>query len=141
MVAQVAERAWSVVVPHRPAAAGDARTRLAAQLAPIVPADLLSDAVSVAAELVGNAIRHAAPLPGGVIRLAWRLRTTTGGQVVEVRVTDGGGPTEPRVHEAGLDATDGRGLAIVAALATAWGVERDSAEQTVWAEITRGQPA
>jgi anti-sigma regulatory factor (Ser/Thr protein kinase) len=137
VVAQVAERAWSVVVPHQPAAAGTARTKLANQLSTVIPADLLADVVSVAAELVGNAIQHAAPLYGGVIRLSWRVRNTREIQLVEVRVTDGGGATEPRVLEAGQDATEGRGLAIVAALTSAWGVEHDGPEQTVWAELTR----
>jgi len=136
-VAQVAERAWSVVVPHQAAAAGGARTRLAAQLSTVLPADMLADVVSVAGELVGNAIQHATPLHGGVIRLSWRVRSTRGIQFVEVRVTDGGGVTEPRVRDAGQDATEGRGLAIVAALTSAWGVEHEGAEQTVWAELTR----
>ena len=137
MVAQVAGRAWSAVVAHRPAAVGGARTRIAAQLGNVVPAEMLTDIVAVAGELVGNAVTHASPLHGGVIRLSWRVRYATAGQVVEVRVTDGGGPTEPKIREAGQDATEGRGLAIVDALCSAWGVERDGPEQTVWAELTR----
>ncbi len=137
MVAQVAERVWSAVIPHQAAAAGGARARMAAQLTRAVPAEMLSDIVSIVAELVSNAIRHAGPLPGGVIRLVWRLRHSAGAHIVEVRVTDGGGVTRPHVHLAGLDATDGRGLAIVEALSTAWGVERDESEQTVWAEVSR----
>jgi len=136
-VAQVAERAWSAVVPHQAAAAGGARTRIATQLAAVLPPEMLADVVSVAGELVGNAIKHAAPLHGGVIRLSWRVRNTRDGQIVDVRVTDGGGATEPQVHNAGQEATEGRGLAIVAALTSAWGVERDGNEQTVWAELSR----
>lgn len=137
MVAQVAERAWSVVVPHQAAAAGGARTSLATELSTVLPAEMLADVVSVAGELVGNAIRHAGPLHGGVIRLSWRVRNTRNSQIVEVRVTDGGGVTEPLVRNAGQEATEGRGLAIVAALTSAWGVEHDGTEQTVWAELVR----
>jgi len=139
VVAQVAERVWSAVIPHQAAAAGGARARLSAQLTRAVPAEMLADVVSIAAELVSNAIRHATPLPGGVIRLVWRLRHTAGKHIVEVRVTDGGGVTRPHVHLAGLDATEGRGLAIVEALSTAWGVEQGQSEQTVWAEICRSR--
>jgi anti-sigma regulatory factor (Ser/Thr protein kinase) len=130
-----AERAWCVVVPHHPRGAGQARSRLSAELSAIVAPELLAAAVSVAAELVGNAIRHANALPGGVIRLAWRIRYAAGSQILDVWVTDGGGPSEPRLRPPNPDATDGRGLAIVTALATRWGVDRDDSGRSVWAEL------
>jgi anti-sigma regulatory factor (Ser/Thr protein kinase) len=101
---------------------------------------LLADAVAVAAELVGNAIRHARPLPGNVIRVAWRIRAAVGRQLLEVRVTDGGAGDEPRQRDVGPESVDGRGLAIVAALAERWGVEQDGLGQSVWAELTFTQP-
>jgi anti-sigma regulatory factor (Ser/Thr protein kinase) len=131
-----AERAWCVVVPHHPRGAGQARSRLAAEIGRVVRPELLADVVSVAAELVGNAVRHATPLPGGVIRVAWLVRLTADMQTVEVRVTDGGASTEPRVRTHDSDSTDGRGLSIVAALAERWGYERDGLGQCVWARIT-----
>ena len=76
MALTAAERAWCVVVPHHPRAAGQARSRLAAEIGRVVRPELLADVVSVAAELVGNAVRHASPLPGGVIRVAWLVRLT-----------------------------------------------------------------
>jgi anti-sigma regulatory factor (Ser/Thr protein kinase) len=134
--AVVAERAWCVVVPHQANAARIARHRLAAAVAGLVTRERLADAMAVAAELVGNAVRHATPLPGGVVRVAWRL--LTGGGLL-IRVTDGGspdGPTAiPRVRPPSLDALNGRGLAIVAALSDRWGVERDGLGQCVWAEL------
>jgi anti-sigma regulatory factor (Ser/Thr protein kinase) len=139
-----AERAWCVVVPHHPRGAGQARSRLAAEIGRVVRPELLADVVSVAAELVGNAVRHATPLPGGVIRVAWLVRLTADTQTVEVRVTDGGASTEPRVRTHDSDSTDGRGLSIVAALAERWGFERDGLGQCVWARIThpsRGRAA
>ncbi len=127
----VTEHSWTVVVPHHASAARFARHRLAAVLQGLVPADLLADSVAVVAELVGNAVRHANPLPGGVVRVAWHL----GPGGLEIRVTDGGAPSPPVARDAGTDAVDGRGLAIVAALALRWGVERDSAGQCVWAAL------
>ena len=137
MAAAVAERAWCVVVPHHARGARLARHRIAGELGQIVTPELLADAVAVVAELVGNAIRHAASLPGGVIRVAWRIRTGEGQQWLEVRVTDGGAGDEPRQRDAGLDSVDGRGLAIVTALADAWGVDRDGLGQSVWARLSR----
>jgi anti-sigma regulatory factor (Ser/Thr protein kinase) len=125
-------RAWCVVVPHHVRGARLVRRRLADALAGVIGPDRLGDIVAVTAELVGNAIRHAAPLPGGVVRVAWRLLANG---CVQVRVTDGGAATPPLPRFAPADALDGRGLAIVDALSTRWGVERDGLGQCVWAEI------
>jgi anti-sigma regulatory factor (Ser/Thr protein kinase) len=129
----VAERAWSVEVPHHARGARLARHRLAAALHGLVSADRLADAIAVAAELVTNAVRHAAPLPGGVIRVAWRLLQNSR---VEIRVSDGGSVSPPAARRAQPDAVDGRGLTIVEALAARWGVERETTGQCVWAELS-----
>jgi two-component sensor histidine kinase len=132
----LSERAWCVVVPHQASGARLARQRLSRELAGAIHPALLADAVAVLAELVGNAVRHAEPLPGGVIRVAWRLLSTAEAEVVGIRVTDGGGPAAPLIRTVSMDATDGRGLSIVAALAARWGVERDGLGQSVWAELS-----
>jgi anti-sigma regulatory factor (Ser/Thr protein kinase) len=110
-----------------------ARHRLTAELDGLVNDDRLADAVAVAAELVGNAVRHGLPLPGDVVRMAWRLLPD---QALEIRVTDGGSTdATPRARTAGPDAVDGRGLTIVDALSTEWGVEYDGRGQCVWARL------
>lgn len=144
----VQERAWSMVVPHHAGGARQARQRLAAELHGLIPTALLADCVAVAAELLGNAVRHGAPLPGGVIRIVCRIAvsqptrgsqrvesTEPGGAVVELRVSDGGSPFVPTERRAEPDSVDGRGLAIVTALARSWGVEREADGQCVWAEL------
>ncbi len=137
MVTAVAERAWVVVVPHHARGARQARHRLARELAGTVGQELLADVIAVVGELAGNAIRHARPLPGDVVRVAWRIRVEGGRHVVDIRVTDGGGDPElPQERSASAEAVDGRGLAIVAALADRWGVERDGLGQSVWAELS-----
>ena len=136
----VAERAWCVVVPHHARGARIARYRLANELGPLAGSELLADAVAVIAELVGNAIRHAQPLPGEVIRVAWKIRTWNGYQNLEVRVTDGGAGDEPQRRDVGPDSVDGRGLAIVTALAETWGVDKDGLGQSVWARLRRALP-
>lgn len=132
----VAERVWSVVVPHHALGAQQARHRLAAELAEVLSPPLLADVIAVVAELVGNAVRHAGPLPGDVVRVAWRVRDLPGGSSVEVRVTDGGASDVPCPRVVGPEDLDGRGLAIVAALADRWGVDRDGLGQSVWAELS-----
>ncbi|PWR05707.1 ATP-binding protein [Micromonospora acroterricola] len=124
-----------MVVPHHPTGARLARHRLADELADVVPPALLADLIVVLAELVGNAVRHARPLPGGVVRVAWRVRPSAAGPRIQLRVTDGGAGAGPRIRTAGPDAADGRGLHIVAGLATRWGFERDGLGQRVWAEF------
>ncbi|WP_338090477.1 ATP-binding protein [Planosporangium thailandense] len=130
---------WCVVVPHHAEGARRARHRLEASLTALVPAVTLADAVTVTAELVSNSVRHAAPLPGGVIRVAWRM---VGGGI-EIRVTDGGAATPPTERQVGSESPDGRGLAIVSALAEGWGVDRDGLGQCVWARmaVPAAQPA
>ncbi|MDT4986145.1 MAG: hypothetical protein QOI74_239 [Micromonosporaceae bacterium] len=132
-----ADRVWCVVVPHHAEGARQARQRLAASLAGVLSQQALADTVAVAAELLGNAVRHAAPLPGGVVRLAWRMLRAGG---IEIRVTDGGASTPPTVRDVGHDSPDGRGLAIVAALADGWGVDSDGLGQCVWARLTASGP-
>ncbi|WP_422772583.1 ATP-binding protein [Plantactinospora sp. WMMC1484] len=129
------ERSWCLLVPQHAQGARTARHRLGAELDGTVPPALVADAEMVAAELLGNAVRHAEPLPGGMIRLTWLLRAGPSANSVEIRVTDGGASGPPRVRQAGPDATDGRGLHLVAALATEWGVERDGLGQSVWARL------
>jgi anti-sigma regulatory factor (Ser/Thr protein kinase) len=133
-----------MAVPHHASGARHARQRLAAELDSLVPPSLRADVVAVAAELLGNAVRHAQPLPGNVIRLGCRVRTDESGTVVELRVNDGGSTRVPQERTPEPDALDGRGLAIVSALAQAWGVERSPNGQCVWAQLAApasGRPA
>jgi anti-sigma regulatory factor (Ser/Thr protein kinase) len=127
------ERAWYVVVPHHPRGARIARHHMAEALTGRVSPQRLADVVAIAAELVGNAVRHATPLPGGVIRLEFRL--SAGGGLVVI-VTDGGSANVPVIRPPSTASLDGRGLAIVAALANSWGVDRGEREQNVWATLS-----
>jgi anti-sigma regulatory factor (Ser/Thr protein kinase) len=137
----VQNRGWSLVVPHHASGARQARQQLAVVLSGVVSSALCADAVAVAAELLGNAVQHAAPLPGNVIRIECRVLTEPTGLVVELRVSDGGSTLTPTERAASPDSVDGRGLTIVAALAGAWGVERQGAGQVVWAQLRGALPA
>ncbi|MFF9037579.1 ATP-binding protein [Streptomyces sp. NPDC014892] len=89
----------------------------------------------IAAELAANAVRHG-HVPGRDFHL--RLRATCDTLRVEVtdtrteRVPPRSAPEEPG------DAESGRGLLLVARLATVWGTDPRSAApgKTVWAELS-----
>jgi serine/threonine-protein kinase RsbW len=123
----------TVTVPHVPASAGQIRRQLTADLrARHVQAAIVDEAALLVGELVGNSIRHARPLPDGNILASWRIE---GGRL-QVRVTDGGSVhEEPHLAHAGPRDTRGRGMSIVDALATLWGVERSAGSTTVWATL------
>jgi anti-sigma regulatory factor (Ser/Thr protein kinase) len=89
--------------------------------------DELADALTVLTELVTNAARVA------VAALTVTLADTGG--VLRIGVRDDS-DRRPRVRSAADDETEGRGLAIVGALARCWGVEDHEIGKTVWAELT-----
>jgi anti-sigma regulatory factor (Ser/Thr protein kinase) len=122
----------TVRLPAKPSSAAVARQRIAADLVEQdVAAPIVDDVVLVVTELVSNAIRHAEPLPDGQVTVSWQVD----GRGVKVRVSDGGGGGEPRLRHATPRDTSGRGLALVEAIATRWGVEDSPAHTTVWAEL------
>jgi anti-sigma regulatory factor (Ser/Thr protein kinase) len=93
----------------------------------------LDTAELLTSELVTNVVVHV----GSSSELV--ITTTDGG--VRVEVTDHDGRL-PAIQAAGADATHGRGLAIVDALADAWGVDgRADNGKTVWFELSRGRTA
>ncbi|KOV95509.1 hypothetical protein ADK65_29555 [Streptomyces sp. NRRL B-1140] len=91
------------------------------------------DAAQVVAELASNAVLHGR-VQGRDFRLALKLHAD---RTLRVEVTDARGDRIPNLSEAAdQDAESGRGLWIVAAYASRWGVEEAPAHsKTVWAEL------
>ncbi len=88
---------------------------------------VLADAELVVSELVTNATLHGVP--------PVRVRLTDGTDLVRVEVQDRG-HNGPLVMRPPSQAMTGRGLAVVAALSSRWGVEPTAGEgKVVWAEI------
>ncbi len=115
-----------VVLPAAPASARAAREFLAATVGAV---DEDGRAALIATELVTNAVVHAgSPLRFGVLAGRSWLR-------LEVR-DDHDALPEPQ--PASPDRTDGRGLALVDALADEWGVvTRPGGGKSVWARVAR----
>lgn len=118
----------SLNIPFAPESAADVRTALESWLghrgfAPHV----VDDARLVATELVGNAVRHASPLGNGTVLVRWEADDSA----LTLSVCDGGGSTEPEQVDAAPYDVNGRGLAIVDALSSAWWVEHTSQLHTV----------
>lgn len=95
-----------------------------------------ADAVElVTSELAGNAVQHSR---SGWLGGQFTLHLAAYDDRWCVRVDDDGGPTEPLVGQADPSSGEaGRGLALVAAMCSDWGVLGDHYARAVWAEIPR----
>jgi anti-sigma regulatory factor (Ser/Thr protein kinase) len=92
-----------------------------------------SDTIALlVAELAANAVRH-----GRVEGRDFRLAVTLNAHLVRIAVTDARAESRPVLAQADCVATSGRGLCLVDALATRWGVgegELGAVGKTVWCE-------
>jgi hypothetical protein len=88
------------------------------------------------AELAANAAAH-----GRVAGRNFRLTLYVVGATLRIEVTDTRGDRRPRLRHPGPGEESGRGLLLVEALATRWGVaEGPSPRKTVWAEVALPAP-
>lgn len=92
--------------------------------------ELIDLALLVVSELITNAVVHAQ----SPSTLALRLRSET----LRLEVSDAS--TEaPSPKSVTAEAEEGRGLFVVAAVCTAWGVDPTETSKTIWAEISRAE--
>ena len=112
-----------------PSAVADARSFIRATLWALEVDGLLEDATVVVSELVTNAVIHA--------RTEILVDVAVSGESVRISVSDQNSrlPTVPETPE---DATNGRGLHLVAAISKDWGVDDGTVGKAVWAEL-RGE--
>jgi anti-sigma regulatory factor (Ser/Thr protein kinase) len=91
--------------------------------------DLSADAQLLASELVANAVEHAG---GKSIGFALRRQADGAGRPALTCEVSDTSPALPQPRRAVPDAERGRGLAIVAALASASGVRASPGGKTAW---------
>jgi anti-sigma regulatory factor (Ser/Thr protein kinase) len=116
--------AYRVRLPTGPTAADEGRGQVQATIcAWSIPVDV-DVAVLLTSELVTNAIKHGA---GGPVRLG--IQCTRDQLRVEVYDTS---PSLPVLMNTAVDAADGRGLVLVAALSAKWGSYRTPAGKAVY---------
>ncbi|MEU2602406.1 ATP-binding protein [Streptomyces hirsutus] len=114
-----------------------ARRRLREALADWGVAEELTDTVTLlASELVTNAVLHCRVSCAQV-----RVTLTLDGAELVLEVTDPDRDRLPRPHRPALGEEGGRGLALVAALADAWGCRQGPYTKCVWARFTLTETA
>jgi anti-sigma regulatory factor (Ser/Thr protein kinase) len=127
----------STRMPFRTGDLGAQRDRLVRDLTQhALPTEVAYDASLVLGELVANAVQHGEPLDDDSLDLCWGAWDG----LIHVEVTDGGASTVPVLNPPSDAAVRGRGLAIVEALASSWGVRTEQAAVTVWATLP-GEPS
>ena len=118
---------WQKSFPGVASEVGEARRFLAGHLNGCPVAD---DALACLSELAANAVIHSdSRLPGGSFEV--RGSTSPVGRL-RIEVTDQGGPWHPVADPSGQH---GRGLLIVANLATDWGITGGEVSRTAWLEL------
>lgn len=132
------QRHLSFSVPSTARAVTDARHRLLAGIldwelqasrSDEVEGELLDAVGLVATELLANSVQHAGP---GPISVTARL---TGDDTVRIEVSDSSSAL-PHMELPDSDSEHGRGLFLVAALATRHDVEPTASGKCCWAEIS-----
>jgi anti-sigma regulatory factor (Ser/Thr protein kinase) len=119
---------WSVELPPEPASATQARRLAREQLASICAPDALDTVALLVTELVTNAILHA--------RTPLQLQIETLPNHVRLCVEDTS-DLQPELRNYSADAVTGRGLALVEALASSWGVDATPSGKVVWCDVPR----
>jgi anti-sigma regulatory factor (Ser/Thr protein kinase) len=127
---QALDRCSATVLPATTASVPTARTWVREALKGSgVGADAVRDAELLLSEICANAVRHTTST-----HLHLQVRT---GPSLEISVRDQDPDGNPRPLHPGPDQESGRGLTIVAALATAWGIRRAADGKTVWFRLDR----
>ncbi|MDX3097733.1 ATP-binding protein [Streptomyces sp. ME19-03-3] len=93
--------------------------------------ELALAAAQVVAELAANAVTHGR-VPGRDVE----VRLALDDRVLRIAVSDARGERPPQAGRAAADSDSGRGLLLVATLASRWGTDpRPHVGKTVWAEL------
>jgi anti-sigma regulatory factor (Ser/Thr protein kinase) len=87
-------------------------------------------------EIFTNSVRHSGSgAAGETVTVTVTVAVRAWDSTVRVEVTDRSGPGVPEPRPVGRDAEGGRGLQLVAGLATRWGWQRRGRRTVTWFEI------
>ena len=92
---------------------------------------VVDDAILCVSELATNALLHSASGNEG----EFEITVHRGQSSARVAVSDNGSADKPAVRELDAASEQGRGLALVAAVASQWGESGDEHSRTVWFEL------
>lgn len=121
----------ALAVKHDAASAAIVRAAVARDLATYALSDdSIGDVLLVVSELVGNAVLHTAATVGDGLDVQWDV--VDGHVLVEV---DDPSSQAPQQRIATEQDFGGRGLAIVAAISSDWGVRNIRGGKRVWARV------
>ncbi|WP_170156277.1 ATP-binding protein [Umezawaea tangerina] len=95
--------------------------------------DVVQDVELVTTELLANALEHARP-PCGVTVTGYATEDTALGEVV-IEVLDGSRELVPLLDRSVSAPYRGRGMRLVRALSSSWGVLESGRTKTVWAAM------
>ncbi|WP_030252930.1 ATP-binding protein [Streptomyces violens] len=127
---------WCQRFTSVPQSVGRARRAVrAVLLAHGVAPDTVDTVELVVSELAANAARHGR-VPGRLFEVRIDLGEEGEDKEITVEVSDAG-DARPALQRPTANAETGRGLVLVAALATAWGVRDRQIGKTVWARVSR----
>lgn len=113
--------------PAQPSSVPAARRLVREHLRSQGLADLSDDAELLVAELVGNVVLHV----GGTVEVG----VQAGDGVVLVEVSDAS-PVGPQIRMFSATSSTGRGLRLVQALASEYGVRTSEAGKAIWVKLT-----
>ncbi|HVL04990.1 MAG TPA: PAS domain S-box protein [Acidimicrobiales bacterium] len=119
------ENVVEILTPEA-ASVGRARRLVAKAVSESGHEEMVDSATLLVSEVVTNSLLHA----GTEIRLLCRPNSDG----VRVEVSDRS-PLMPSIRHYDTDATTGRGLALVAALASSWGIDCEQDGKTLWFEL------
>ncbi len=118
------------LLPPDAASAGRARRLVATAIAASGHDELVDLATLLVSEVVTNSLLHAGT--------EMRLRCRRSGAGIRIEVFDRSSLV-PSVRHYDADATTGRGLGLVSALATSWSVDCEDDGKTLWFELDDGR--
>jgi PAS domain S-box-containing protein len=122
-----------VPLPRTEEAVGVARHAIAARLSELgIDAEISYTAQVCGSELVTNAVRY------GSAPVEMRVRRTAASVVIEVLDAN---LSRPELRELEPDAVSGRGLHLLAALCSQWGVRPTGTGKAVWCELPLPHPS